>query len=55
MHAHACQTAALGSSVADFCLPLMTRLACGTEEAREGRDAFLEKRSPEYDEFPWHY
>src|SRR5688572_4151329 len=32
-----------------------TRLAYGTEEAREGRDAFLEKRRPEYDKFPWHY
>src|SRR6187551_2321095 len=32
-----------------------TRLAYGTEEAREGRDAFLEKRAPEYDKFPWHY
>jgi naphthoate synthase len=32
-----------------------TRLAYGTEEAREGRDAFLEKRTPEYDKFPWHY
>ena len=32
-----------------------TRLAYGTEEAREGRDAFLEKRPPEYGRFPWHY
>ena len=32
-----------------------TRLAYGTEEAREGRDAFLEKRPPEYRRFPWHY
>jgi naphthoate synthase len=32
-----------------------TRLAYGTEEAREGRDAFLEKRRPDYDKFPWHY
>jgi naphthoate synthase len=32
-----------------------TRLAYGTEEAREGRDAFLEKRPPEYGKFPWHY
>ncbi|HEY7565493.1 MAG TPA: 1,4-dihydroxy-2-naphthoyl-CoA synthase [Acidimicrobiia bacterium] len=32
-----------------------TRLAYGTEEAREGRDAFLEKRDPEYRKFPWHY
>jgi naphthoate synthase len=32
-----------------------TRLAYGTEEAREGRDAFLEKRPPDYDKFPWHF
>jgi naphthoate synthase len=32
-----------------------TRLAYGTDEAREGRDAFLEKRRPEFDKFPWHY
>ncbi|MFZ5893801.1 MAG: 1,4-dihydroxy-2-naphthoyl-CoA synthase [Myxococcota bacterium] len=32
-----------------------TRLAYGTEEAQEGRDAFLEKRPPHYSKFPWHY
>lgn len=32
-----------------------TRLAYGTDEAREGRDAFLEKRPQNYSEFPWHY
>jgi naphthoate synthase len=32
-----------------------TRLAYATEEAQEGRDAFLEKRPPEYSRFPWHY
>ncbi|WP_428265696.1 1,4-dihydroxy-2-naphthoyl-CoA synthase [Haliangium sp.] len=32
-----------------------TRLAYGTDEAREGRDAFLEKRRPGFDRFPWHY
>ena len=32
-----------------------TRLAYGTPEAQEGRDAFLEKRSPDYTGFPWHY
>lgn len=32
-----------------------TRLAYGTEEAREGRDAFLEKRDQDYTKFPWHY
>ncbi len=29
-----------------------TRLAYATEEAREGRDAFLEKRKPNFDKFP---
>jgi naphthoate synthase len=32
-----------------------TRLAYGTDEALEGRDAFLEKRSPDWSTFPWHY
>lgn len=32
-----------------------TRLAYGTEEAKEGRDAFMEKRDPEYRRFPWHF
>ncbi|WP_437284889.1 1,4-dihydroxy-2-naphthoyl-CoA synthase [Sorangium sp. So ce406] len=32
-----------------------TRLAYGTEEAQEGRDAFLEKRRPDFKRFPWHY
>lgn len=32
-----------------------TRLAYGTEEAQEGRDAFLEKRDQDYSNFPWHY
>ena len=32
-----------------------TRLAYGTEEAREGREAFLEKRKQDYSRFPWHY
>jgi naphthoate synthase len=32
-----------------------TRLAYGTEEAKEGRDAFLEKRDQDYSEFSWHY
>lgn len=30
-----------------------TRLAYGTEEAQEGRDAFLEKRPQNYGRFPW--
>jgi len=32
-----------------------TRLAYGTDEAREGRDAFLEKRSPSWNKVPWYY
>ena len=32
-----------------------TRLAYGTEEAQEGRDAFLQKRPQDYSTFPWHY
>src|SRR5206468_4939206 len=32
-----------------------TRLAYGTEEAKEGRDAFLGKRPPDWTPFPWHY
>jgi naphthoate synthase len=32
-----------------------TRLAYGTDEAREGRDAFLEKRDQDFRKFPWHY
>ncbi len=32
-----------------------TRLAYATEEAQEGRDAFLEKRKPDFGKFPWHY
>ena len=32
-----------------------TRLAYGTQEAQEGRDAFNEKRSPDYSGFDWLY
>ena len=32
-----------------------TRLAYMTEEAREGRDAFLEKRDPDWSQFPYYY
>lgn len=32
-----------------------TRLAYGTDEAQEGRDAFLEKRKPDWSDFPYHY
>jgi naphthoate synthase len=31
-----------------------TRLAYMTEEAVEGRDAFLEKRAPDWSRFPWY-
>ena len=31
-----------------------TRLAYMTEEAREGRDAFLERRSPDWSPFPYY-
>jgi naphthoate synthase len=30
-----------------------TRLAYGTDEAREGKEAFLEKRHPDWSGFPW--
>src|ERR687897_79683 len=32
-----------------------TRLAYGSDEAAEGRDAFLEKREPDWSGYPWHY
>ena len=32
-----------------------TRLAYGTDEAVEGRDAFLEKREQDFSQFPWHF
>ena len=32
-----------------------TRLAYMTDEAVEGRDAFLEKRTPDWSAFPWYY
>jgi naphthoate synthase len=32
-----------------------TRLAYMTDEAQEGRDAFLEKRAPDWSEYPWYY
>ena len=32
-----------------------TRLAYGTDEAREGREAFVEKRDKDFSRFPWHY
>jgi naphthoate synthase len=32
-----------------------TRLAYMTDEAVEGRDAFLEKRSPDWSRFPWYF
>jgi naphthoate synthase len=30
-----------------------TRLAYGSDEAVEGRDAFLEKRDPDWSPYPW--
>jgi naphthoate synthase len=32
-----------------------TRLAYGTEEATEGRNAFVEKRAKDFSRFPWYY
>jgi naphthoate synthase len=32
-----------------------TRLAYMTDEAKEGRDAFVEKRPRDFSKFPWHY
>ncbi|MEN8041188.1 MAG: 1,4-dihydroxy-2-naphthoyl-CoA synthase [Actinomycetota bacterium] len=32
-----------------------TRLAYGTDEAQEGRDAFLEKREQDYSNYPWQF
>ena len=32
-----------------------TRLAYMTDEAVEGKNAFLEKRDPDWDEFPYYY
>lgn len=32
-----------------------TRLAYGTEEAKEGRDSFVNKRAKDFKKYPWHY
>lgn len=32
-----------------------TRLSYGTEEAKEGRDSFVDKRPRDFSKFPWHY
>jgi len=32
-----------------------TRLAYGTDEAQEGREAFVNKRPRDFSKFPWHY
>jgi naphthoate synthase len=32
-----------------------TRLAYASDEAEEGRSSFLEKRTPDWSDFPWHY
>jgi naphthoate synthase len=32
-----------------------TRLAYGTDEAKEGRNSFLDKRTPDWSSYPWHF
>jgi naphthoate synthase len=32
-----------------------TRLGYMTDEAAEGRDAFLEHRDPDWSDFPWYF
>ena len=32
-----------------------TRLGYMTDEAQEGRDAFVEGRDPDFSDVPWHY
>jgi naphthoate synthase len=32
-----------------------TRLAYGSDEAAEGRDAFLQRRRPDWSTYPWYY
>jgi naphthoate synthase len=32
-----------------------TRLAYGTDEATEGKNAFLERREPDWSPYPWHF
>jgi naphthoate synthase len=32
-----------------------TRMLYQTDEAKEGREAFLEDREPDFQDFPWHY
>ena len=32
-----------------------TRLAYDTDEASEGKNAFLEKRDQDFSKFPWHF
>lgn len=32
-----------------------TRLGYMTDEAKEGRDSFLEKRDADFSRFPWHF
>ena len=40
---------------ARFASAKTTRLAYASEEAAEGRDAFLEKRRPDWTPFPYFY
>ncbi len=42
-------------SVSNYLVYEATRLAYASEEAQEGRDAFLEKRDQDFSKFPWHY
>jgi naphthoate synthase len=32
-----------------------TRLAYASDEAEEGRSAFIDKREPDWSPYPWHY
>ncbi len=67
--AEVCQKSPTGQRMAKFAFNLIddglvgqqvfageaTRLAYMTDEAEEGRDAFLEKRDPNWSRFPWYY
>ncbi len=49
---NACDDGLVGQQI---CAGEATRLAYLTDEAREGRDAFVEKRPRQFSKFPWHY